>query len=227
MARIRPGSEEEKALSKRLLSSFPVREPFLKAQKDYEFLFAVMLSAQTTDESVNKATARLFQDLPTLGDYTEENREVLLRDIRSVGLYRTKGENLLRTAKALREEYGGKVPLSREKLLLLPGVGFKTSGVYLAERAGFNYIPVDTHVERVSKRLGLAPKAASPTEVEGILEKTFADEEGILLHRGLILLGRTYCKARKAECLRCPMKDLCKTGLKAIETKPGETRSGS
>ncbi|MFA6586356.1 MAG: endonuclease III [Bacilli bacterium] len=207
------GRLKEEVLSS-LLALYREGGTFLSYTKDYEFLFAVILSAQATDRSVNEATKKLFRDLPSLSDYTRDKEDILVRDIRTIGLYNGKKEAILGSAKILREQYQGKVPDDRKALLSLPGVGYKVSGVVLDELYHHSYIPVDTHVYRVTRRIGLVPASYSPEKTEERLEKVFQGENGFLLHQRLILLGRNICHAKNPQCLTCPLLPCCRFGKK-------------
>lgn len=189
---------------------FPKTHSFLNYTKDYELLFATVLSAQATDESVNEATAVLFKDFPTLESYTPDQEAKIYEDVKRLGLGKTKSLHLVATAQILNETYHGVLPKDRLTLMSLPGVGYKTSGVVLATLYGFPYIPVDTHVQRVSLRLGLVKKTSQPEETEKSLEKLFGAASGIELHHRLILFGRNICQARKPACASCPLADICR-----------------
>lgn len=174
----------------------------------YTLLVAVALSAQATDVSVNLATRRLFAiaDTPEKMLALGEDR---VRDfIKTIGLFNTKAKNVLALSRKLIEEHGGVVPASREALEQLPGVGRKTANVVLNIAFGQATIAVDTHVFRVANRTGLAP-GATPLEVESKLEKVTPRAFRLHAHHWLILHGRYICKARKPECWRCPVVDLC------------------
>ena len=206
-------NKKERALhiGKEMLSLFPSDRAFLHYENDWQLLFAVILSAQATDTSVNEATAVLFKKYPRLEDYTEENRGGILSCIKKIGLGKSKCSYLIASAKILLEEYDGKVPLDREKLMKLPGCGYKTSGVVLAELYHYPYIPVDTHVYRVTHRLGLVSDKLSPEETEVALEKLYqGDLMCISLHRAFILFGRNVCLARNPKCQQCPFKEGCR-----------------
>ncbi len=203
--------KKEKALyiKEQLERLYPHTETFLHFNNDYQLLFAIILSAQATDKSVNEATAKLFQLLPHLEDYKEENRLIILDSIKKVGLGKSKCEYILKTAKILLEDYEGKVPTDREKLMSLPGVGYKTSAVFLGEYYNLPFIPVDTHVYRVTHRLGLVKDSLSADETEVALEKLYQGQSCIHLHRQFILLGRNICSAKSPKCTDCPLKEVC------------------
>jgi hypothetical protein len=189
---------------------YPETKTFLNFESDWQLLFAVILSAQATDVSVNEATAKLFVNFPKLEDYTQERREEIHACIKKVGLGKSKTEYLIKTAKILLEQYDGHVPTDRLELQKLPGVGYKTSGVVLAEYYNYPYIPVDTHVLRVTHRLGIVPESYDPTKTENKLEKIFDVPSFIHLHRQFILLGRNICTARSEKCEICPLRDVCR-----------------
>ena len=202
-------NKKAKFIAEKLQEKYPQTECFLHYKKAYELLFAVILSAQATDKSVNLATEKLFALCPSLEDYKIENQEKILACIKPVGLSKNKCQYLLETAKILQDKYHGEVPRLRDELMTLPGVGYKTSGVVLAELYNDPYIPVDTHVFRVSHRLGIVKDSLTPEKTEIALEKLFKGYVHIHLHRQLILLGREVCKAKNESCLECPMKEVC------------------
>lgn len=199
---------------KRLEECFPHTECFLHHENDWQLLIAILLSAQATDKSVNEATKVLFFHFPTLESLAKAEEEEIEKDIHKVGLSRSKAKNVKMTAQILLEKYGAEVPKDREELEKLPGIGHKTSGVFLAEEYQYPYLPVDTHVHRVTERLGLVPKGLTPDEVEEILERKLKASVPIETHRRLILLGRNYCLARNPHCLDCPVREFCKEGKK-------------
>jgi endonuclease-3 len=174
----------------------------------FELLVAVLLSAQATDRSVNEATPGLFAAAPTPAAMLALGEDGIARYIRRIGLYRSKAKHLARTCQILVERHGGEVPAEREALEALPGVGRKTANVILNVAFGQPTIAVDTHIFRVSNRTGLAP-GKTPAAVErGLLERV-PREYVQHAHHWLILLGRYICKARRPECWRCPVADVC------------------
>lgn len=189
-------------------SSFENRE-FLHFDNPFECLCAIILSAQTTDKSVNKVTPILFSHFPDAKSMAEAELPSIEDDIHSLGLYKNKAKHLKELSMALINEYGGEIPSDKEKLKRLPGVGEKTSGVYLLEQGIERYIPVDTHVKRVSYRLGYAKEDESPSKIEKKLEKAFPIDKWKLVHKGLILFGRNVCHAQKPECESCELKPYC------------------
>lgn len=198
---------------------YPETKTFLNFNSDWQLLFAVILSAQATDISVNEATNILFVKYPDLSCYTDENKEGIKECIKRVGLSNSKSNYLIQTAKILLEQYGGVVPRNRDLLQKLPGVGFKTSGVVLAEYYQEPYIPVDTHVYRVTHRLGIVPSTYDPKKTELKLEKIFDVPSQIHLHRQFILLGRNICLARGEKCELCPLSSVCRYYHNKLKTK--------
>lgn len=177
--------------------------------KPYELVIAVMLSSQTTDKKVNSVTRVLFSVYPTLFDLKNAKIEDVEEIIKPLGLSKIKSRNVISIAKALDELYDGQVPNNREKLMQLDGVGRKTSNVCLLELFNEPVMAVDTHVERVSKRLGIAKKDDSPFEVERKIYKYFLKEDLPHLHHQLIHFGRYYCKSQNPQCDQCKLKPLC------------------
>lgn len=193
---------------------YPDTKTFLNYSKDYELLFAIILSQQTTDIKVNQATSILFKKCPSLTDYNQENQDLIFNIIKPLGLAKGKTLHLIQTAEILLTKYNGKVPNSREALLSMPGVGYKTSGVYLAEYHSYQYLPVDTHIFRVSHRLNLVNNKLDATKTEIALERLFKDYKLINLHRQFILFGRNICHAINPECSNCPFNSFCKYNKK-------------
>ena len=188
---------------------YPEARPELKFANPYETLIATILSAQCTDKRVNMVTARLFPLYPdafAMAKLEPEQLEVLIREC---GLYRNKARNIIAASRALVERYDGQVPSTREELMKLPGVGQKTAGVVLLAAFGDDQIPVDTHVFRVTRRVGLAD-GNTPEKVEEQLRAILDRDIWSLGHHLIIWHGRRCCHARKPECERCPLNDgLC------------------
>ena len=174
----------------------------------YTLLVAVALSAQATDIGVNKATGPLFAKVTTPEEMLDLGEADLKQHIKTIGLFNTKAKNVIAAARILVDKYGGVVPQSREALEELPGVGRKTANVVMNTAFGAETIAVDTHIFRVSNRTGLAP-AKNVLQVELKLEKVTPKPFLQGAHHWLILHGRYICKARKPECWRCPVIDLC------------------
>jgi len=209
----------------RFASADPEPRGELIAVNSYTLLVAVVLSAQATDEGVNRATARLFQLADTPARMVALGEDKLIEHIRSIGLYRTKAKNVIALSKALIEQHGGEVPRDRAALEALPGVGRKTANVVLNTAFGEPTIAVDTHLFRVSNRTGLAP-GKTPAEVERGLEAVVPTERKRHAHHWLILHGRYVCKARRPECPRCLIIDICKFKQKTREM-PAPRRQSS
>lgn len=193
-----------------LNSLYPNPKCELNYTKDYELLIAVVLSAQATDKSVNLVTPTLFSKYPSLKALREADIDDISSIIRPIGTYNRKAYYVKEIARILDLEYGGIVPSDREVLEKLPGVGRKVANVILSEWFKLPAIAVDTHVERVSKRLGLASNSDSVRKVEEKLEKAFPEESWGKKHLQLVLFGRYQCKSRNPLCSECKLKDICK-----------------
>ena len=198
---------------------FPDPGCALHFSNPFECLCAVMLSAQTTDASVNKVTPELFRKYPDAFALSKADIHDVENIIHSIGLYRAKAKNLLGLSKALAERYDGEVPSDKKLMRELPGVGVKTSNVVGAICFGIPAIAVDTHVARVSKRLGYARDEDTPEQIEAKLEKRFPEEIHIPLHYQMILFGREVCHAVKPECGRCELMSRCRYFKKASSIK--------
>jgi endonuclease-3 len=202
----------EKARIEEIFERFAAAEAEPRTELQYEDPFtlvvAVALSAQATDKSVNKATERLFRDAPTPAAMAALGVEGLEPYIKTIGLYRTKAKNVIGLSNILLSQYGGQVPLNREALQALPGVGRKTASVVLNELGVEPAIAVDTHVFRVAHRLKLA-SASTPEKVEQQLMQVIPEPYLTRAHHWLILHGRYVCVARKPKCLQCLIADLC------------------
>ena len=191
-----------------LETMYPEAACALDYRDPFQLVVAVALSAQTTDVSVNKATPALFAKYPTPEALAEADQEDVMELIRTIGLYRNKSRNIISMAQKLVSEFGGKVPDTYEGLVSLPGVGRKTANVVLAEGFGVPRIAVDTHVFRVANRIGITDeKDVTATEEE--LMRRLPEDMWILAHHLLIFHGRRCCHARKPECGRCGLKDIC------------------
>ena len=175
----------------------------------FQLLIAVMLSAQTTDVSVNKVTPVLFEKYPTAEEMAKADPMDVQEIIKTIGLYKNKAKNAVSIAKMLTEHYGGEVPGEYAELVKLPGVGRKTANVVLAEGFGKSRIAVDTHVFRVSNRIGLTD-GKDPVEVEETLMSRLPEDQWIRAHHLLIFHGRKVCYARKPDCANCGLNNICK-----------------
>ena len=202
-------AERAKQVMSALHELYPEAKPELNFRNPYEVLIATILSAQCTDRRVNQVTARLFPQYPDAFAMARLTPEALEPMIRECGLYHNKAKNIIAASRTLVERYGGEVPNTRAELMALPGVGQKTAGVVLLAAFGDDQIPVDTHVFRVSRRIGLAD-GNTPEKVEAQLKALLDRDIWSLGHHLIIWHGRRCCHARKPECDRCPLNDgLC------------------
>lgn len=193
-----------------LEKTYPKSEISLNFDNIYELLVATILSAQTTDEMVNSVTPRLFEDFPTVEDLAQASREEIIPYIKSIGLYNNKSKSLVGMAQKVVEEYGGEVPNTMKGLTDLPGVGRKTANVVMGNGFGIedSGITVDTHVKRISKRLGLT-KAKTAKKVEKDLIEITPQEYWVDITHLFISHGRETCKARKPKCDQCQITKYC------------------
>ena len=188
---------------------FPNARCELVYKTKFQLLIAVVLSAQTTDAKVNKITPILFTKYPTINDLANANIEDVVEILLPLGLANAKAKNIIATAKVILEQYDGNIPPMKEELIKLPGVGVKTANVYLAEGLGINAFAVDTHVSRVSRRLGISD-SDNPVVIEEDLKKFFHEMNWIKLHHQFIFFGRYFCKAKNPECHNCKLKKYCR-----------------
>ena len=192
-----------------LEKEYPDAECALDYDSVFHLLLAVVLSAQTTDVSVNKVTPELFKKYETPKQLAQADEKEVAEIIRTIGMYRTKSKNIINLAKMLVEKYDGIVPESDEELVKLPGVGRKTANVVMAVGFGHQRIAVDTHVFRVSNRIGLVNES-DVLKTELALMKTIPENRWTKTHHNLIFHGRRCCTARNPKCDECVIKDLCK-----------------
>jgi endonuclease-3 len=222
-----PGSRLSEAQIVEIFRRFDALDPHPKTELHYSdpftLLVAVVLSAQATDASVNKATPELFKVADTPDRLIELGEAKLTGLIKTIGLYRSKAKNLVALSHKLVEEFDGSVPDSRVALVTLPGVGRKTANVVLNVAFGQGTIAVDTHLFRVANRTGLAP-GKNPLEVELTLGRVVPERYKHNCHHWLILHGRYVCKARKPECWRCLIADICLYHPKTTEIQSGKSR---
>ena len=188
----------------------------LNYRNPFELLIATILSAQSTDAQVNKVTAQLFEKYPTPYHFLTLTEEELAFEIRSLGLFRNKSKNILKTCRLLVEEYNGEVPSEREALEKLPGVGRKTASVVLSNAFNVPALAVDTHVHRVANRIGLA-NSKNTMETERQLTSQIPREEWSITHHRIIWHGRRVCSARNPKCNVCALLPVCKYGKNRIE----------
>ncbi len=193
----------------RLAEENPAPRTELEYGNDYQLLVAVVLSAQATDVGVNKATRALFRDVTTPQQMVDLGEDGLKKHVRTIGLFNTKAKNVIALSEILVRDFGGEVPQDRDVLTTLPGVGRKTANVVANTAFGQETFAVDTHIFRVGNRTGLAP-GKTPLAVELKLDKRVPGPFRRDAHHWLILHGRYVCKARKPECWRCIISDLCR-----------------
>lgn len=193
-----------------IYSLYPNAHCELEYTKDYELLIAIVLSAQTTDKSVNKVTKVLFNKYKTIEELSNAPLEDIENIIRSIGTFKKKSIYIKNIASSLIKDYNGTVPNDRKYLESLSGVGRKTVNVFLSEFYKVPSIAVDTHVERVSKRLKLAKTATTVKEVEQSLMKKIPKDLWIKTHHSLIFFGRYHCKAISPNCKNCKLTNICK-----------------
>jgi endonuclease-3 len=207
--RSRLGPAEIAELYRRLEDRTPNPETELEYRNPYTLLVAVVLSAQATDAGVNIATRPLFEKVSTPQAMVALGEAKLKDAIKTIGLFNTKARNVIALSQALIDEHGGEVPADRDALMKLPGVGRKTANVVMNSAFGAETFAVDTHIFRVSNRTGLAP-GKDPLAVELVLDKVTPQPYRKDAHHLLILHGRYVCKARRPECWRCVIADICR-----------------
>ncbi|MBQ7519025.1 MAG: endonuclease III [Clostridia bacterium] len=198
----------KKEILRVLEESYPDARPELNFSNPYETLVAVMLSAQCTDKQVNKVTPAVFRDFPDVASMAAIDADTLYPYVKSCG-FKSKSQNIVAACRMIMEKYDGQVPADMDKLTALPGVGRKTANVVLATAFGQPAIAVDTHVFRVSNRLGLA-EADNVLDTEMQLRRAIPREDWSAAHHWLIFHGRQVCSARNPKCDTCPLKELCK-----------------
>ncbi|WP_099865792.1 endonuclease III [Pararhizobium haloflavum] len=207
--RSRYNSDEIHEIFRRFKLQRPEPKGELEHVNPFTLVVAVALSAQATDIGVNKATRQLFAIADTPQKMLALGEDAVREHIKTIGLYRNKAKNVIALSRKLVDDFGGEVPQTREALVTLPGVGRKTANVVLSMAFGQATIAVDTHIFRIGNRIGLAP-GKTPDEVEATLLKIIPAEYLYHAHHWLILHGRYVCKARKPECERCIIADICK-----------------
>ncbi|WP_428426903.1 endonuclease III [Pararhizobium sp.] len=219
-ARTRPKTIYSREEIEEIFRRFSIQRPEPKGELEhvnpFTLVVAVALSAQATDAGVNKATRALFAIADTPEKMVDLGEEQVREHIKSIGLYRNKAKNVIALSEKLIAEFGGEVPRTREELITLPGVGRKTANVVLSMAFGQATMAVDTHIFRIANRLCLAP-AKTPDEIEHQLMQIIPDHYLYHAHHWLILHGRYCCKARKPECQRCVIADICKAAEKTSE----------
>jgi endonuclease-3 len=222
--RVGPKRERIVPIIERLQAEYPEATIALEFRNDLELLVSVMLSAQTTDVNVNRVTERLFTKYRTPHDYLAVSPEELENDIRPTGFFRQKAKALRGTMAMLLEDYDGKVPMHMDELLRLPGVARKTANVVIAERGQAEGIVVDTHVRRLSQRLGLT-RQDDPVKIERDLVKLVPREYWNAFPHLLISHGRRVCLARSPRCEVCVLNDLCPASRVEVSTVSSHARA--
>ena len=182
----------------------------------FELLIATILSAQATDVGVNKVTPKLFERFPTPAHLAEASEEAVIECIQSLGLYRSKAKNIRLCAQQLLERFNGEVPRTREELVSLAGVGRKTANVVMSVAFNIPAFAVDTHVERISKRLQICKQKDTVLEVEETLCRKIPKELWSRAHHWMIFFGRYHCIARKPKCHECPLLEMCAFGQREV-----------
>jgi endonuclease-3 len=198
-----------------LHQTYPDAATALHYENPFQLMVATILAAQCTDQRVNKVTARLFKKYRNVEDFARADIKELEEDIKECGLFRNKSRNIIQASRALLEKYGGEVPEEFEELVKLPGVGRKTANVILANAFGKPAFAVDTHVFRLSRRLGFSDRNDVLGVEKDLMEKIPRDL-WIKAHHWLIYHGRKVCRARRPKCGECPLKELCPEGLKRL-----------
>lgn len=201
----------------RMAEMYPDAKGELDHESPFQYLIAVILSAQATDVSVNKATPYLFEAYPTPEALAQAPLEDVMSRIKTIGLYKTKAKNIIKTAQMVATEFNGEIPKTIKELMTLPGVGQKTANVVVGDMFNVPAIAVDTHVERVSKRLRICKKSANVQEVESVLMSKIPEDRWVEAHHTMILFGRYHCTARKPKCQGCPLFDLCLEGQQLLK----------
>ncbi|MFH1282791.1 MAG: endonuclease III [bacterium] len=208
--------EKTKIIVELLLKKYPEAKTALSHENPLELLVATILSAQCTDERVNIVTKDLFKKYKTASDYAKANISIFENDIHSTGFYKNKAKNIINSTKIIEAKFNGKVPKTMEELVTLPGIGRKTANVVLGSAYGIiSGIVVDTHVSRLSQRIGLT-KNANPEKIELDLMDLLPKEHWIKFSHLLILHGRAICNAKKPKCKECMLLKLCNYEQKEV-----------
>ena len=191
-------------------SLFPNAKCELFYNQDYELAIAVMLSAQTTDKAVNKVTQKLFSDYQSLEAINSASLSDIENHIKELGLYKNKAKNIKGIAETLLNDFDGKLPSDKNELQKLPGIGNKSAGVIRIEVFKIPDLPVDTHIIRITNRLGIANKNDEPIDIERKLKKLIPESNWIKTHHQLIHFGRYFCTAKSPKCEECQLRKICK-----------------
>jgi endonuclease-3 len=222
--RTSPVKERARALCVALAKAYPDAHCELNFHNPLELLVATVLSAQCTDVQVNKTTAELFRAYRSAADYAAAKPVELEHHLRSIGFFRAKAKNLQAMGRLLVERHGGEVPRTMEELVALPGVGRKTANVVLGNAFGIDVgVVVDTHVARISQRLGLT-RLLDPVKIERVLMKLIPQENWTVFSHWLIFHGRRCCRAINPNCPQCPVADLCPSQPKFMRLREKKSR---
>lgn len=206
---MRIGKARLKQVLEIIAEMFPEAKGELDWETPFQLLIAVILSAQTTDKAVNKITPLLWAKYPEIEDLASANLSDVENCLRTIGLYKNKARNIIKTAQVILDKFDGQVPKSHLELETLPGVGRKTANVVLGEIYGIPSIAVDTHVARVSKRLNISASDADVREVEKDLMAKIPKKDWVVTHHRLIFFGRYHCLAKNPKCEICPLTSYC------------------
>ncbi|WNZ92143.1 endonuclease III [Streptococcus iniae] len=206
---MRIGKERLKKVLTIIGEMFPEAKGELVWQTPFQLLIAVILSAQTTDKAVNKVTPLLWAKYPEIEDLATTNLSDVENCLRTIGLYKNKAKNIIKTANLILQQFHGELPKTHKELESLPGVGRKTANVVLGEVYGIPGIAVDTHVARVSKRLAISAQDADVSEIEADLMKKIPKKDWVITHHRLIFFGRYHCLAKNPKCDICPLQSYC------------------
>jgi endonuclease-3 len=192
-----------------LEDTYGVQECFLKHEDPLQLMVSAILSAQCTDANVNRVSPGLFRKYRDVSDFAKANIKEFQKDIKSIGLFRAKSKNIINACKKIMKDFDGKLPSEMEKLVTLPGIGRKTANVLLCHAFNSPGFPVDTHVQRLTNRIGLV-KTENPVKIEMIVNKNLPDEYWCSFSQLLISHGRARCQARKPDCENCEIRNLCR-----------------
>ncbi|KHD45126.1 endonuclease III [Streptococcus hongkongensis] len=206
---MRIGKARLKVVLDIIAKMFPEAKGELDWETPFQLLIAVILSAQTTDKAVNKITPMLWAKYPEIEDLAVANLSDVENCLRTIGLYKNKARNIIKTAQAILDQFEGQVPKSHLELETLPGVGRKTANVVLGEVYGIPSIAVDTHVARVSKRLNISAPDADVKQIEKDLMAKIPKKNWVVTHHRLIFFGRYHCLAKNPKCATCPLQSYC------------------
>lgn len=206
---MRIGKARLKQVLEIIAEMFPEAKGELDWETPFQLLIAVILSAQTTDKAVNKITPLLWAKYPEIEDLASANLSDVENCLRTIGLYKNKARNIIKTAQVILDKFDGQVPKSHLELETLPGVGRKTANVVLGEIYGIPSIAVDTHVARVSKRLNISASDADVREIEKDLMAKIPKKDWVVTHHRLIFFGRYHCLAKNPKCEICPLTSYC------------------